>query len=252
MRIRASVAILIFATACCAQDAAMLEDARRIALNYSKQLPDFICTEVVHRYETYGTSPVPRQTDVLSLQLSYFQFHEIYKLVSRNGKPSGLTLEAVGGAISQGEFGSKLLLIFHPMSKTEFELKRSGTLGSRRVAVYGYRIERENSRFELRVGTESVIAGYHGDVYIDSDTHLVLRIDDVIDVPKGFPIDYTRDRTGYSYVKVAGREVLLPVRCESWSADMPARPANQIHYHNVIEFKDYRKYEAESTLSFDK
>jgi hypothetical protein len=261
MNRRGLFVFLLFASMSYGQDTAVLEGARRTALNYTKSLPDFICSEVVHRYETYGTSAVPRQTDVLTLQLGYFQLRESYKLVSRNGKPSDQSLETVGGAFSQGEFGSKLLLIFHPASKTEFEFKKMATIGSRHVAVYSYRIERENSKFELRAGAESVIAAYHGEVFIDAESHLVLRIEESVDVPAGFPVEYSRNRTDYAFVKVAGHEVLLPARCETWSAEvpLPTRPntrfnpaANQIHYHNVIDFKDYRKYETESTLSFDK
>jgi hypothetical protein len=261
MNRRGLFVLLLFGSVSYGQDTAVLEAARRTALNYTKSLPDFICSEVVHRYETLGTSAMPRQTDVLTLQLGYFQLRENYKLISRNGKPSNQSLETVGGAFSQGEFGSKLLLIFHPASKTEFEFKKMATIGARHVAVYSYRVERENSRFELRTGPESAIAGYHGDVYIDAESHLVLRIEETVDVPTGLPVEYSRNRTDYAFVKVAGHEVLLPARCESWAADIPppVRPtarfnstSNQIHYHNVIDFKDYRKYETESTLSFDK
>jgi hypothetical protein len=261
MMSRGLAVCLLFGSAAYGQDTVVLEGARRTALNYTKSLPDFICSEVVHRYETLGTSTVPRQTDVLTLQLGYFQLRENYKLVSRNGKPANQSLESVGGALSQGEFGSKLLLIFHPASKTEFEFKKRAAIGGRHVAVYSYRVERENSKFELRAGAESVITGYHGDVYIDAESHLVLRIEETVDVPSGFPVEYSRNRTDYAFVKVAGHEVLLPVRCESWAADIPqpVRPAgrfnstaNQVHYHNVIDFKDYRKYETESVLSFDK
>ncbi|HWC96821.1 MAG TPA: hypothetical protein VG456_08730 [Candidatus Sulfopaludibacter sp.] len=254
------LALLVLAAAVHGQTPEMLEKARLVAINYTKSLPDFICTEVIHRYETYRTNMMPRETDVLTLQLGYFQMHESYKMVSRNGKPSDQSLESIGGAFSMGEFGSKLLLIFHPVSKTAFEFKKLGTIGSRRVAIYSYRIERENSKFELRTGVSGVVAGYHGDVYIDTETHLVLRTENVIDVPAGFPVEYSRDKSEYAYVKVAGRQILLPVRCESWAADALQRPmtnsrftpeAYQVHYHNVIDFKNYRKYEAQSTLSFD-
>lgn len=247
-----------------AEQPGMLEDARRTALNYSKVLPDFICTEFIHRYEAMGPTSPFHSTDTLTLQLTYFQLRENYKLVARNNRPTKQTLDSVGGASSQGEFGSTLLLIFHPLSKAEFAFEEWSTIGDRRVAVYTYRVKRANSHFEMRVAQNSVIAGYHGEIFIDNATHLVLRIAETIDIPDGFPVQISHGTEDYDFTDVGGHQYLLPVRCEKISADLPAirgrngrlldptaQLAQQIRYRNVIEFRDYRKYAAESTLSFD-
>ena len=272
----------------------ILEEARQTALNYSKWLPDFICTEVIHRYEAYGPNGAFRSADSLTLQVSYFQLHENYKLVARNNHSTSQNLASVGGVFSLGEFGSNLLLIFHPVSKAEIAFKEWTTVRGHRAVVYTYRVERANSHFELRVATDSVTAGYHGEVSIDAASHLVLRIAQVIDIPDGFPILYSHSTGEYDFVAVAGHQYLLPVHYESWSADPPipyggipgpgpqsagstpicstsnvrlnctpsrrnspnvntpsGRLAQQKRYHNVIEFRNYRKYAADSTLTFD-
>jgi hypothetical protein len=268
MRCRITVALLLAAAAMRAQapgegePAGLLEQARATALNYAKWLPDFICDEVIQRFEAYGPAGGFRHTDSLTLQVTYFQMRESYKLVARNGRPTRQKLESVGGASSQGEFGSTLLLIFHPMSKAQLAFKEWKVTGGRRVAVYTYIVERANSRFELRMAATSVMAGYHGEVAIDPATHLVVRIEEEIDVPAGFPVQYSRNAGEYEFKDVGGHPYLLPVRWESWAADIVYKrrfpgtkelvidPVAQKRYHNVIEFKDYRKYAAESTLSF--
>ncbi len=270
MRWRIPVAFLIFASAAFAQATAegappnLLEEARRTALNYTKSLPDFICTELVRRFEAYGPIGAFRPSDTLTLQLTYFQMKENYKLVARNNKRTKASLESVGGAFSQGEFGSKLMLLFHPTSKAEFKFEEWSTIGDRRVAVYTYQVKRIYSHFEMRVATNSVVAGYHGEVFIDEATQRVLRVAESIDVPEGFPVQFSHNTEDYDFVDVSGHQYLLPVQCESLAADLPplrgrggrlmdteSQKANQIRYRNVIEFKDYRKYAAESTLSFD-
>jgi len=261
--------LVIFAAAARGQTPAegapphLLEDAQRTAINYTKSLPDFICTEVVHRYEAYGPQGAFRSADTLELQVSYFQLHENYKLVARNNRPTRQSLATVGGAINQGEFGSTLLLIFHPISKTEFAFQEWNQIGDRRVAVYSYRVERINSHFDLKMAALSMIAGYHGEISIDEATHMVLRIAEEVDIPDGFPVQYSRNTVDYGFVDVGGHQNLLPARCESDSADLPsvrgrtggilppaARLADQKRYRNVTEFRDYRKYAAESTLTF--
>lgn len=267
---RAWTVVWILTAACHGQTPAegsltgILEDARQIALNYSKALPNFICTEVVHRYEAHGPTGPFRTVDTLTLQLTYFQLRENYKLVARNDRPTKQKLESVGGAFSQGEFGSKLLLIFHPASKASFAFREWTEIGTRRVAAYTYRVERADSHFELRVATNSMVVGYHGTVFIDEAAHRVLRIEEEVDVPDGFPVQYARNSGDYEFVDVGGQQYLLPTRSESLSADLPPGYARkirtvgpelalnqQVRYRNVIEFRDYRKYAAESTLTFD-
>ena len=248
-----------------AEQPLLLDEARRTALNYSKSLPDFICSEVIHRFEARGATGAFKPSDILSLQVSYFQMKENYKLITRNNKPTKQSLESLGGAFSQGEFGSKLLLIFHPISKADFTFEQWSTIGERRVAVYAYRVKRINSHFEMRMAQSTVVAGYHGEVFIDEATHMVLRVAETVDVPDGFPVQFSHNTEDYDFVDVSGHPFLLPVHCETLSADLPptrgrggrlmdtdSQMANQMRYRNVIEFRDYRKYAAESTLSFDK
>ncbi len=264
-----------------------LEGARQTALSYSRQLPDFLCTETVRRSQAYGPTGDFRNIDALTLQVSYFQLHESYKLVARNNHPTQPNVEALAGAYSEGEFGSKLRFIFDPESKTEFHFLEEKSVAGRRAAVYSYRVERANSRFELRVPSQSVIAGYHGQVFIDVATQVTLRIEEVLDIPEGFPIQESRSTVEYGFVDVAGRKSLLPVHSETLSTDRleprpeakpsspstilhpwdkPAYPAtgrtgrassanspqaDQVRYRNLIEFRNYRKYAADSSLTFD-
>ncbi len=268
MNCRSGVVLLAFAAVVCAQEPAdtsqLLLEARNIAISYSKSLPDFICTELIHRYQAMGPTGNFRPTDTLTLQLSYFQLKENYKLVTRNNKPTKQSLESVGGAFTQGEFGSKLLLIFHPVSKAEFQFEEWSTINDHRVAVFKYAVKRVNSRFEMRVGATSTIAGYHGEVFIDQASRRVLRIAESVDIPDGLPVQFSHDTSDYDFVDVNGQQYLLPVHCETLSADLPPtrgrngrlmddslRMAGQLRYRNEIDFRDYRKYAAESSISFD-
>jgi hypothetical protein len=116
----------------------------------------------------------------------------------------------------------------------------------------------------MRLPNQSVIAGYHGELFIDDATRLVLRVAETVDIPDGFPVQLSHNTGDYDFIDVGGHRYLLPVRCETISADLPptrgrngrlldpsAQMAMQVRYRNVIEFRDYRKYAAESTLSFD-
>src|ERR1017187_3391490 len=176
------------------EQARLLEQAREAALRYSDSLPDFLCTEVVRRTQDAHGNGRWRDLDTLTVKLSYFGHREDYKLMEVDGKPTLLEYELVAGAVSTGEFGTRLYAVFDPRSRGDFRRKGWTTLRNRRVARFSYRIARENSSYELvhrplQAGPNVIIVAYHGDVYVDEETHMALRLTLWAEIPHGFPIN---------------------------------------------------------------
>jgi hypothetical protein len=96
------------------EQARLLEQAREAALRYSDSLPDFLCTEVVRRTQDAHGNGRWRDLDTLTVKLSYFGHREDYKLMEVDGKPTLLEYELVAGAVSTGEFGTRLYAVFDP------------------------------------------------------------------------------------------------------------------------------------------
>jgi hypothetical protein len=260
----AIVCFLAWATAAAAQrppdeaQARAIEDARQVALNYSKTLPDFLCTQDIRRYVDPRSRSVWLPIDTLTVQVSYFRQNETYKLVQQSGRPAEQSYESVAGISTRGEFGSTLRWIFDPASQTEFEWKAVARIGGYHTSVYAYRVDAAHSRYKLSSGDLSVVAGYHGRVYIVPGTNQVLRITTVADIPDRFPIRESTATVDYSYVQVDGREYLLPVRAETQAAGKqlgstpPSSPLTPLtRYRNVTEFRSYRKFAVDSQLKLD-
>jgi hypothetical protein len=88
-------------------------------------------------------------------------------------------------------------------------------------------------------------AGYHGEVFLDSEANRVLRLTaGADDIPKESGILQSSVEVDYDFIDVAGRSYLLPSRSEAHME----RPYRQIG--NVVSFVDYRKFETDSTISF--
>jgi hypothetical protein len=229
----------------------LIEEARHEALQYSVSLPNFLCTEIVTRVEDPRGDNRWRAIDTLTVKLSYFGHQEDYKLMAVNGKPTVLDYLNAGGALTTGEFGSRLVALFIPESKAVFEWKGWAHVRGRSAAVFRYRIAKENSSFRIQVGTvregpNSIIVGYRGEVAIDRETHRVLRITAVSEIPMGFPIKQNSSSIDYGFAEVAGREYLLPVSAQSLTARGSYKAENR------VEFREYRKFQTEATISFDK
>lgn len=239
------------------------------AIHYAAGLPDFICTEVVRRYQMTPARPVgsmPRRggpatpavgtgvwfsKDVLTVKLTYFGNREKYDLTLVNGHKTRETYESTGGAISEGDFGSVLLEIFSPDSGTKFQWDHWTHLRKRLTRVYQYRTSRERSHYRIGVGDRTsdrriVVAGRHGFIYADDITGMIMRITgDADSIPAGFPVTAQASMLDYDYADVGGKQFLLPLRVEN------IMKTAQINFKNVVEFRDYRKFTGESSISFD-
>jgi hypothetical protein len=93
------------------------------------------------------------------------------------------------------------------------------------------------------------LPAYKGRVWLEKDTAQVLRIEmQASRVPKEFPLDKVESAVDYEYVLLSGQRFLLPVHAETLTC---VRGTNNCS-RNVIDFRNYRKYGAESTVTFDK
>lgn len=240
------------------EQAAIIDDVREYALNYSKNLPDFICTQVTRRYGALaqgsryggpsGGTPSWQKLDELTIRLSYFDQKEDYKLILVNSTPATQNYGQLGGATSTGDFGSMMREIFEPSTEAHFEWDHWGTLRTQPVMAFAYRVDQSRSQWHITVKDtgDHVVPAYHGLVYVDPRAHAILRVTLVADnLPADFPVKSAKEILDYDYQDISGHNFLLPLKGE---VDMDS---SQILTMNVLEFHMYRKYSAESEIKYD-
>ena len=228
----------------------IINEARELALNYTQSLPNFVCLQKTRRsYDRHyqaGTEGYWAQSDVLNARVSYFNQKEEYKLLGVNDNPIfNKDYDQVGGAISRGEFGSLLKEVFDPSTQTEFHWLRWGMLNKQICHVYRYKVEQEHSRWTVDYQkTDQVTPAYEGLVYIDPKTKVVYRVTLDAIMPPTFPIQEVKTQLDYRYKDVSGQKFLLPEYSE----------VKMRHDHtgtlNQIEFSAYRRYSADSSITF--
>jgi hypothetical protein len=239
----------------------VFDAAQSWAIHYSATLPSFFCTEFIRRYANYQGPEV--RIDTLTLQLGFNQGKESYRLVVRDGHPTHQTVASLNGSFSTGEFGSALALIFDPQSAALFQAETPERIRRRRVTVYSYSVPHARSRYKLLYGAEETITAYHGRVYIDTASGRALRLTMAVDPPEGFPIQETSTILDYDYRDVGGKPYLLPVRADVRTTErvrehpvvagrrMTRLSDVPMRYHNIVEFREYHKFEIESKLGFE-
>ena len=226
----------------------LLEQARLHALQFAQELPNFIVAETVTRYFRTPYVKDWQLQDKLELELTYrIDKGEEVNLLRVDGKPARQSYKELGGSTSTGEFGSTLTGLFSARSMAEFtEVKREIFRG-RSTVVYDFIVRRANSTNQLgdKDSRQKTIVGYSGSVWIDIESKYVLRIEDSADeIPAGFPVTLSEMAVEYDWAAIAGERYLLPVRAEV----LLGRDSQRLYTRNVIEFRDYRKFEGKIKL----
>jgi len=225
---------------------ALIERVREQALNYAKNLPNFLCTQVTRRYYDPTGLEFWQVQDTLTTRLSFFEQKETYKLEMINDRYTERLYESLGGATSTGEFGSMMYQIFQKESDASFQWQRWATLRGKRAHVYSYRIAQPNSRWLINYErTQEVVVGYSGLIFVDRDTEGILKVTlEAENIPPSFPIGKATTALDYDYTMISDQKFLLPLK-----ADVRMRQ-DKLLTKNLVEFHLYRKFGADTSITF--
>ena len=224
-------------------------DVRKKALQFTDDLPDFICRQLTHRYvDPLGGNQWQSQ-DIVDSELSYSRRQESYSNVKINGRLATKRFESLGNVISIGEFGSILRSLFIPESHAKFWKEREEQFRGVQTIVIGFSVPQENSAWTLSYkNTHSLKVAYQGRMWVDARNRSILRISQqTLQLPRHFPILYSETTTEYGYRAIAGLEsqsFLLPL-----AAEVVIRESqNRFSSRNLIEFREYKRFTADVKL----
>lgn len=227
----------------------ILDQMRDYAMNYTENLPNFICTQVTRRYVDPNISDDHyRIIDTVVTKVSYNEGHEKYEVVSVNNRPMNVSMEQLrGGTISTGEFGTLMRGIFEPRSEAEFGWDHWGALRNKRMAVFNYFIDSGHSNYSIDYnGEQRIITAYKGLIYADEHTGTISRITfEAVDIPKSFPVNAASERLDYDEVEISGQNYICPLKADVYLT------AGREKTKNDIEFRLYRKFGTESFITYD-
>jgi hypothetical protein len=238
-----------------------LESVRAKALAYTDYLPNFICTQVTQRHVR---SPQRgwKLVDNFVAELTYFGKEEHYKILTvGNNAATDATIENLSGTTSTGEFGTEMRSLFDPAANTSFRFEGRAQSNGHETVRIAYEVPRKprgrtityTYNTEQGMNTKrTIVTAYRGRCWIDPTSFQLVRLEyEALDVPKKFPIIRSEGATDYDLADLEGKKYWLPVRAEVLLlVDLVDRGA-RVHTRNVIEFKRYRKFEAEVRIAPD-
>jgi hypothetical protein len=141
-----------------------------------------------------------------------------------------------------------LLDLLSPATAADFHYRRDERTSGVNTKVYDYSVKRENSHWQITMGSQTYRPPYKGSIWIDPATARVLRIEmQAFGFPSDFPTDDVESAMDYQYTRLGdAQQYLLPVHAETLSCQR----GSDFCSHNVIDFRNYHKYTGESNITF--
>ena len=227
----------------------IIADAREAAAVFTESLPNYVVQQHTARYMSSVTPPKWQALDIVTAEVVSQNGKEEYRNLAINGRPSKRPIEE-SGAWSTGEFVTTQQDLLSPYTNARFTRKGEERIANRQALVYDYTVKQPNSHWRIIApDKQSYNPAYKGSVWIDKETHRILRIEQQsISLPQDFPFDKAETTLDYDFVKLENKSFLLPVHSENLICQRGASNCSR----NELNFRNYRKFSAESDIQFDK
>ncbi len=224
-----------------------IQKAREATFEFDQKLPNFVCQEVVTRYESETRHADWHAQDLLSYDLVYEDGREDYRNPKINGKAVKAGDDKNSGSWSSGEFGTLVIDIFHPTTAADFRAKGQETINHRIAKVYTFAVDKDHSHWRIQGGTQWILPAYKGTIWIDKETYRALRIEmEAVNMPQAFMLDHTESAADYDFVSIKDQRILLPTHAEVLSCERGTYNCSR----NAIDFRNYHAYTGESSITF--
>ena len=227
----------------------LLAKIKQAAMRFRGQLPDFICTKLTARWEdSIRTGNKWKQRDSLEELVYFAQSGRIaIKPLKLDGRATNRTHAQVGG-ITEDTLLSDTIVpanVFGPSAPAQFEWSRWDRLDGRRMAVFAFKVAPFAKNY---ANGHAFVVGYHGLIFADPADGMVLRLEVHTDGPPDYPLRENDWDVDYAPVAISGRELVLPVKAVSRLR--VSKLMLKLSSRNEIQFTNYSKYEADSTVTF--
>jgi hypothetical protein len=223
----------------------LIEQAMSASAEYDATLPNFICDEVVTRSLSDAKPPKFKKKDLVEVELMYVDQKEDYRNVRINGKPLKTGTPEDTGSWSSGDWGTTLIDILHPATNANFKRRGKDKIAGLDCEVFDFTVEKPNSHWTIRYG-KPIKPAYKGAIWIDPKSGRVLRTEmQAVKLPSDYELDWVEQMTEYGWVTINNEKYLLPTKSENLACWRYTTKCSR----NELEFKNYRKFATESTIS---
>jgi hypothetical protein len=230
-------------------DAETIQEAREVAARFTADLPNFTAQQSTTRYFSVTWPARWQKIDEVTADVAHVDGKEEYRNIKVNGAPVNQPPER-SGSWSTGEFSTTMEDVLSIPTNAKFKRRGDDRIAGRPSVVFDLAVSAGNSHWTIVAPDgRAMQPAYEGALWIDKETRRVLRIEmRTVDLPQDFPFVKAESTLSYGFVKIDNKPYLLPTGSEALGCARGSGSCTR----NTIEFKDYKKFTTESSISFGK
>lgn len=223
----------------------VLAKARETNEQVYASLRSFVCKELIQRFRGANTDEA-KPIDTVTAKVSFENGSEHYSDVRQNMRVRP-TLASIGGAWSEGEFGTLLRQTQALLSTRTPIFERYSEVNGIPAAIYDMQMTSEESPWDLEVKSQHCRVPFHTRVWISDPDGEILKIERVSTlIPMAIGISEIRWNVVLKPVDLNGRTWLLPD-----TGEYAVIYDDAAHREwNVMHFSDYQRYGSEVAIRF--
>jgi hypothetical protein len=227
------------------QQQELLAAARAYSDRYIENLPSFICTQTVDQFEGDKKARHWHKGDSLTSQLVWDRGREQRTLQFVNNRPVSAHKLWRAPLVSEGEFGNLLDSVLRSENQASFTFRGWENVDGKRLEVFAYNVDQQHSRLRLSMGMYDTIVACRGLIYLDERNGTVWRItNDADNFPRELHTKSVSRSVDYSEVAIGDNRYVLPIHATI------VLNTGDSNIRNELRFESYRKFTADSRISF--
>jgi len=228
-------------------DDQMIAEARASSEKFNADLPNYIADQATKRYYSNTWPASWKILDEVTAEVAYVDGKEDYRKVMIDGQPSAAPIQRTG-SWSTGEFGTTLENLMSVTTRAAFRRRGDDRIAGRPAAVYNYTVDQSNSHWVIVSPDDRRYSPpYEGAIWVDKETHRVLRLEmRTTSMPADFPYSKAESTLEYAFARIDQKSHLLPALSENLACMRGSGTCTR----NVITFRNYRKFTAESQVKW--
>ena len=139
--------------------------------------------------------------------------------------------------------------LFDPRTAATFRRTGQDTIAGRSTTTFKFDVPRERSHWRIAMAAQLYYPAFRGTIWVDRETSRVLRLEmETRNMPLLFPLVKVEEAVDYDFVRLATvQSFFLPTVAEVLTCEQGSSRCTR----NRIEFRNYRKFGAESGITFD-
>jgi hypothetical protein len=226
---------------------------RRSVTDAHDKLPNFRARQVTSMFKSFS-KPVKWVPDgLVTTEIAYEGDRESYSDIQIDGKqpvdaPETADpdyMRSLNRAWSTGDFETISHCVFSELADSDFRKARTEQSNSGTLVIYEFTGRRSSGCIGVNFKSQITYPAYKGLMKVRAQTGEVLHVElGATEIPAAFPLDRAERSVDFRTVRIADTEYLLPATAFWFGCFRNSYSC----FLNRIDFRDYRRFQADSTL----